>query len=120
MKNLKDCILESMHNPYLKYEIPTKGQFEVGDIVLYRDFVESDDEKTVMVVLEDRGNRSLVSEVSAGLTLGSTNVVMNKEVFKIGTTTVKKSGRSWDTDVEQVIATCESIGMDCSYIKNRY
>ena len=107
----QNIITESKKNPLLNKEIKT-DEFELGDIVLYRDFFEEGDEYAIMVVIEPKGNRCDVALVGTRLILGNTHTLSSKDLFKVGHTTVKKVGRGVDIDIEDTLNQCEELGMD--------
>lgn len=110
-ETLSQNITEAKKNPLLNKEIKT-DEFEFGDIVLYKDFFEEGDEHAIMVVIDPKGNRCDVSLVGTNLVLGATKTLPSNDLFKVGHTTVKKVGRSFDIDIEDVLNQCEEIGMD--------
>lgn len=110
-ETLLQNITEAKKNPLLDKEIKT-DEFELGDIVLYKDFFEEGDEYAIMVVIEPKGNRCDVSLIGTRSILGSTHTLLSRDLFKVGHTTVKKIGRSFDIDIEDVLNQCEEIGMD--------
>ena len=128
MKGLKEHLIQVINesaksNPLLKFEIKTKGSFEPGDVVLFREFWEKGDDSIILVVAEDRGNRSLVSEIGTSSILGSTKTFNNSELFKVGQVAIDLSNKRHPvipaTSVEAAIKLCEDLGMDCEEIKKR-
>ena len=127
MKGLKEhliqLIIESKNNPLLKFEVKTNGSFEPGDVVLFREFWEKGDDSIIMVVAEDRGNRSLVSEIGTSSILGSTKTFNNNELFKVGQVAIDLSDKRHPvipgTSVEAAIKLCEDLGMNCEEIKKK-
>jgi ATP-dependent Lon protease len=61
-EQLNQNITESKKNPLLKKEIKT-DEFEIGDIVLFKDFIEAGDEDDIMVVVEPLGDRCDVEHI---------------------------------------------------------
>ena len=128
MKSLQEHLIqlinESKNNPLLKFEIKINGSFEPGDVVLFREFWEKGDDSVIMIVAEDRGNRSLVSEIGTSSILGSTKTLSNKELFKVGQVTIifDKKGKHPvipSESVAEAIKLCEDLGMDCEEIKKK-
>ena len=122
-EHLNKLINESKNNPLLKFEIKTNGSFEPGDVVLFREFWEKGDDSVIMIVAEDRGNRSLVSEIGTSSILGSTKTLSNKELFKVGQVTIDLSDKKHPiipgTSVAEAIKLCEDFGMNCEEIKKK-
>lgn len=113
MKHLKDYILESKYKPHpcLSLEIPTET-FEKGDICLFRELMERGDENTILLVLEDRGNRCLAAGISSYKTMSliPTTNYTNSDLFKIGHYNIQ--GRNYDPEkvynyAKSIMATCE-------------
>jgi hypothetical protein len=51
-------ITESKQHPFFNKRIDTKSnEFDVGDVVLFKEILESGDENAIMVVTENRGDR---------------------------------------------------------------
>lgn len=128
MKGLKEHLIQVINesaksNPLLKFEIKTKGSFEPGDVVLFREFWEKGDDSIILVVAEDRGNRSLVSEIGTSSILGSTKTFNNNELFKVGQVAIDLSDKRHPvipaTSVEAAIKLCEDLGMNCDEIKKK-
>jgi hypothetical protein len=128
MKGLKDHLIQVINesaksNPLLKFEVKTKGSFEPGDVVLFREFWEKGDDSIILIVAEDRGNRSLVSEIGTSSILGSTKTFNNNEMFKVGQVAIDLSDKRHPvipaTSVEAAIKLCEDLGMNCDEIKKK-
>lgn len=127
MKTLKEHLVqiinESKKNPLLKFEIKTNGSFEPGDVVLFREFWEKGDDSVIMVVAEDRGNRSLVSDIGTSLAFGSSRTLSNNELFKVGQVAIDLSDKRHPVipaaSIAEAIKLCEDLGMDCEVIKKR-
>lgn len=128
MKSLVSYIAEFIteavaKNPLLKHEIKNNGSFEAGDVVLFREFYEAGDDSIIMIVAEDRGNRSLVSEIGTSLALGSTKTLSNRDMFKVGQVKIDLSNKNHPIipaeSVAQAIRMCEELGMNCDLIKER-
>lgn len=125
LTNLKEHLIqainESKNNPLLKFEIKTNGSFEPGDVVLFREFWEKGDDSIILVVAEDRGTRSLVSEIGTSSILGSTKTFNNNELFKVGQVAINLKDKRHPiipgTSVEAAIKLCEDLGMNCDEIK---
>lgn len=110
-EQLNQNITESKKNPLLKKEIKT-DEFEIGDIVLFKDFIEAGDEDDIMVVVEPLGDRCDVEHIGTLSILGSMQTLANKYLFKVGHTTVEKNGKTHFIDIEDALNQCEKIGMD--------
>lgn len=110
-------------NPLLKYEVKTNGSFEPGDVVLFREFYEKGDDSIIMIVAEDRGNRSLVSEIGTSLVLGSSKTLSNRDLFKVGQVTINLDDKKHPVipaaSIAEAIKLCEDLGMDCEEIKKK-
>lgn len=110
-------------NPLLKYEVKTNGSFEPGDVVLFREFYEKGDDSIIMIVAEDRGNRSLVSEIGTSLVLGSSRTLSNRDLFKVGQVTINLDDKKHPVipaaSIAEAIKLCEDLGMDCEEIKKK-
>jgi hypothetical protein len=128
MINLSNFISKQINesaekNPLLKFEVKTKGSFEPGDVVLFREFWEKGDDSVIMIVAEDRGNRSLVSDIGTSLALGSSRTLSNRDLFKVGQVAINLDDKKHPvipaTSVEAAIKLCEDLGMDCEEIKKR-
>lgn len=111
MKTLKEYIIESAKNKYLALEI-TADEFETGDVVLFRNLLDRGDQDAVMVVVEPRGNRSLVADVGISLTLGSTHTFMNDDLFKVG----HVEPHNKVIDYQDVYDICDELGVQ---LKNK-
>ena len=114
---------ESKNNPLLKFEVKTNGSFEPGDVVLFREFYEKGDDSIIMIVAEDRGNRSLVSEIGTSLVLGSSKTLSNRDLFKVGQVTINLDDKKHPVipaaSIAEAIKLCEDLGMDCEVIKKK-
>ena len=114
---------ESKNNPLLKFEVKTNGSFEPGDVVLFREFYEKGDDSIIMIVAEDRGNRSLVSEIGTSLVLGSSKTLSNRDLFKVGQVTINLDDKKHPVipaaSIAETIKLCEDLGMDCEVIKKK-
>ena len=129
IKDLKVYLNESINeskgekNPLLKFEVKTNGSFEAGDVVLFREFWEKGDDSIIMIVAEDRGNRSLVSDIGTSLVLGSSRTLSNSDLFKVGQVTIKLEKKGHPIipaeSIAEAIKICEDLGMDCEEIKKR-
>lgn len=110
-------------NPLLKFEVKTNGSFEPGDVVLFREFWEKGDDSIIMIVAEDRGNRSLVSDIGTSLALGSSRTLSNRDLFKVGQVTINLDDKKHPVipaeSVAEAIKLCEDLGMDCEVIKKK-
>ena len=121
-EHLVQIINESKKNPVLKFEIKTNS-FEPGDVVLFREFWEKGDDSVIMIVAEDRGNRSLVSEIGTSLVLGSTRTLSNSDLFKVGQVAINLDDKKHPVipaaSIAEAIKLCEDLGMDCEEIKKK-
>lgn len=119
----KNIILEAKEHPFIKKEIKTKnGEFENGDIVLFRELLDKGDETAVMVVTEAKGNRCDVATISAPMALGfPVQCLSTSYLFKIGETTVKRySGKGgFDIDIQTALDECEKVGLDITEMKEK-
>lgn len=110
-------------NPLLKFEVKTNGSFEPGDVVLFREFWEKGDDSVIMIVAEDRGNRSLVSDIGTSLALGSSRTLSNRDLFKVGQVTINLDDKKHPVipaeSIAEAIKLCEDLGMDCEVIKKK-
>lgn len=128
IKDLKIHLMESVNeakgteNPLLKFEVKTNS-FEPGDVVLFREFWEKGDDSVIMIVAEDRGNRSLVSDIGTSLALGSSRTLSNKDLFKVGQVTINLDDKKHPVipaaSIAEAIKLCEDLGMDCEEIKKK-
>ena len=128
MINLSNFISQQINestekNPLLKFEVKTNGSFEPGDVVLFREFWEKGDDSIIMIVAEDRGNRSLVSEIGTSLVLGSSRTLSNRDLFKVGQVTINLDDKKHPVipaeSIAEAIKLCEDLGMDCEEIKKK-
>lgn len=128
MINLSNFISQQINestekNPLLKFEVKTNGSFEPGDVVLFREFWEKGDDSIIMIVAEDRGNRSLVSEIGTSLVLGSSRTLSNRDLFKVGQVTINLDDKKHPVipaeSISEAIKLCEDLGMDCEEIKKK-
>jgi hypothetical protein len=128
MINLSNYITQQINesvdkNPLLKYEVKTNGSFEPGDVVLFREFYEKGDDSIIMIVAEDRGNRSLVSEIGTSLVQGSKKTISNRNLFKVGQVTINLDDKKHPVipaaSIAEAIKLCEDLGMDCEEIKKK-
>lgn len=128
MINLSNFISQQINesvekNPLLKFEVKTNGSFEPGDVVLFREFYEKGDDSIIMIVAEDRGNRSLVSEIGTSLVLGSSRTLSNRDLFKVGQVTINLDDKKHPVipaaSIAEAIKFCEDLGMDCEEIKKK-
>lgn len=128
MINLSNFISQKINesvekNPLLKFEVKTNGSFGPGDIVLFREFYEKGDDSIIMIVAEDRGNRSLVSEIGTSLVLGSSRTLSNRDLFKVGQVTINLDDKKHPVipaaSIAEAIKLCEDLGMDCEEIKKK-
>ena len=132
MKDLKNYITETVHKniineakeyPFIKKEIKTKnGEFENGDIVLFKELLDKGDEKAVMVVTEAKGDRCDVATISAPMAFGfPVQCLSTSYLFKIGETTVTRHpGRGgFDIDIQTALDECEKVGLDITDMKEK-
>jgi hypothetical protein len=128
MINLSNFISQKINesaekNPLLKFEVKTNGSFEPGDVVLFREFWEKGDDSVIMIVAEDRGNRSLVSDIGTSSALGSSRTLSNRDLFKVGQVTINLDDKKHPiipaASIAEAIKLCEDLGMDCTTIKDR-
>ena len=121
MKTLKEhinsvLITESKQHPFFNKRIDTKSnEFDVGDVVLFKELLEPGDENAIMVVTENRGDRCQVAIVSSPLSriLGLSNqVYLCKELFKIGEIKFGGTAKRYQFNIQSVLSVCEQIGMD--------
>lgn len=129
MKNINEFINESMvceskKNPLLKKEIKTNGEFEPGDIVLFREFLEDGDEEAIMFVVGQRNGYCLVEDIGTSLVLGSSTNMDNDYIFKIGHVNCEldkyNECKTITADmIAEIFEICEKAGMDCTIPKER-
>jgi hypothetical protein len=129
MKNIQEFINESLiteskKHPLINKEIKTNGEFEPGDIVLYRDIMEKSDEHAIMFVSANRGSYAVVEDIGTILTLGSSHNLDNDWLFKIGHVDCKLDKyNECKTITPEMIAEifeiCEKAGLDCTIPKER-
>ena len=128
MKSLKEymgnMVVESKKHPLLNKEIKTDGNFEVGDIVLYRDIYEKSDEYAIMFVAAAYDGSSLVADIGTSLALGSSHTLDNRYLFKIGEIKCEKDKykeckRITGEMIAEIFEICEKAGLDCTIPKER-
>lgn len=106
MKSLFTYITEAKHNKYINLEIKT-DDFAVGDIVLFRELLEKGDQDAIMVVVENRSPRVLISDVGTTIILGSTHVFNEDELFKVGHVEPKDK----IIDEREIFDICKELGI---------
>ena len=129
MRKINDFIKESMvceakKHPLINKEIKTKGEFEPGDIVLFRELYEQGDEHAIMFVSGIRNGYVSVADIGTSLSLGSSRNVSNTDIFKIGHIDCKldKYGECRIVSgemVAEIFDVCEKAGLDCTIPKER-
>ena len=81
---------------------------------------EKGDETSIMIVVENIGDRCKVKIISSPLSmvLGfSTQTLSCDELFKVGEVNLK--GKKYDFDVKELLEYCDSIGVDTKETKER-
>lgn len=120
-EHLEQYIITEKFHPLIKKEMKTKNnEFNDGDIVLFREIYEKGDETSIMVVVENLGDRCKVKVISSPLSkiLGfSTQTYPCDELFKVGE--INLEGKKYDFDVKELLEYCDSIGIDTKETKER-
>lgn len=120
-EHLEQCIITEKFHPLIKKEIKTKNnEFNEGDIVLFREMYEKGDETSIMIVVENLGDRCKVKIISSPLSkiLGfSTQTYSCKDLFKVGEVNFKVEKHNFD--VKGFLEYCDSIGIDTKETKER-